>query len=113
MDIRAINSRFSVTGQIDSGDMQTVAAAGFKTLICNRPDNEGWGQPKHIEIKEAAEKAGLSFHYVPAVSGALTGADVTAMRQALSKASEPVLAFCRSGARSANLYQLATADADN
>ena len=108
MDIREINSKFSITGQIDSADLQSVAAAGFKTLICNRPDKEGWGQPGHAEIREAAEKAGLTFHYVPAVSGALTGADVVAMRQALSHAPEPVLAYCRSGARSANLYQLAT-----
>ena len=112
MDIREISSKFSVAGQIDASDIQTVAAAGFKTLICNRPDKEGWGQPGQAEIRVAAEKAGMTFHYVPAVSGALTGADVVAMRQALSHAPGPVLAYCRSGARSANLYQLATAAAD-
>ena len=108
MDIREINSKFSVAGQIDGADIQTVAAAGFKTLICNRPDKEGWDQPGQAEIREAAEKAGLTFHYVPAISGGLTGEDVAAMRQALSNAPGPVLAYCRSGARSANLYQLAT-----
>jgi uncharacterized protein (TIGR01244 family) len=111
MDIRQIDSGFSVTGQLDGADIASVAAAGFKTLICNRPDKEGWGQPGHADIRASAEKAGLKFHYVPAVSGALTGADIEAMRLALTGAAGPVLAFCRSGARSANLYQLAMASA--
>jgi uncharacterized protein (TIGR01244 family) len=113
MDIRLIDSGFSVTGQIDGADVEAAAAAGFKTLICNRPDNEGWGQPKHAEIRAAADKAGMKFHHVPVVSGALTEADVETMRRALAGAAGPVLAFCRSGARSANLYQLATAGVSN
>jgi sulfide:quinone oxidoreductase len=36
---------FAVAPQISPEDVQAIAAAGYKSIICNRPDDEGDGQP--------------------------------------------------------------------
>jgi uncharacterized protein (TIGR01244 family) len=106
--IRQLTDDFAVTGQLVAEDIPAIAAQGFKTLINNRPDGEaGSAQPPGQAIEEAARAAGLAYVYLPVISGRLTPADAVAMKQALATAPGPVLAFCRSGARSANLYAMA------
>ncbi|MCV0349090.1 MAG: TIGR01244 family phosphatase [Nitratireductor sp.] len=104
MDIRQISEEYAVAAQITAEDIATVKAAGFKSIICNRPEGEESGQPAVESIARAAEEAGLSFRHVPVVSGAMTMDDVTDMAAALKELPGPVFAYCRSGARSANLY---------
>ena len=104
MDIRQIDDNYSVTGQISPDDVRDIAAAGYQAVICNRPNGESPDQPDFAEIAAVAEKAGIQVFYVPVVSGQLTQDDVDAMASALEEADTPVLAFCRSGARSANIY---------
>jgi len=105
---RAIDDHFSVGGQIDVEQVEAVATSGFKTIICNRPDDESADQPAHSEIEAEAARHGLVFVHMPVVSGAMTMDDVNAMHLALSEVPQPIFAYCRSGARSTQLYQLAT-----
>ncbi|MEZ5922799.1 MAG: TIGR01244 family sulfur transferase [Hyphomicrobiaceae bacterium] len=98
---------FSVSGQISVSDVADLAAQGFRSLICNRPDGEQAGQPSFRDIAEAAKAAGLEAVYVPVVSGRMTAVDVDAFRAALAKLPAPVLAYCRSGTRSLNIYSVA------
>lgn len=105
MQIRQIADGFAVTGQITANDVPRIADMGFRTLISNRPDNETGAVP-HDGIKAAAEAAGLSFHYIPVVSGRITEENVADMAKALSDAEQPVLAYCRSGGRCTNLFGL-------
>jgi sulfide:quinone oxidoreductase len=51
----------------------------------------------------------LKFANIPAVSGALTDQNVSDMARALDQLPGPVLAYCRSGARSAKLAEMAGA----
>ncbi len=105
MDIRQIDDAYSVSPQIEADDVRDIAAAGFRTIICNRPDGEGGAeQPDFADIAKVAEKAGLAAYYIPVVGGMLTQDDVDAMAAALDEAETPVLAYCRSGARSTNIY---------
>ncbi|PWL18705.1 TIGR01244 family phosphatase [Falsochrobactrum shanghaiense] len=105
MDIRQIDENYSVAGQINPDDVRDIAAEGFQAIICNRPDGEGGAdQPDFAEIARVAEKAGLKTYYVPVAGGQLTQDDVDAMRAALDEAEGPVLAYCRSGTRSTNIY---------
>ncbi len=110
MDIRKVDDRLSVTGQIEPSDIAALSAAGFKSIICNRPDNEGPGQPSHKAVEQAAAQMGIELHYVPVVSGGITMDDVNIMKLVLANCVSPILAYCRSGARSAHLYQLATSE---
>ncbi|MFU0503518.1 protein tyrosine phosphatase family protein [Pseudaminobacter sp. NGMCC 1.201702] len=105
MEFRQISDNYSVAVQITSDQIATIKAAGFKSIICNRPDNEQPGQPSADEIRKAAEAEGLGFRHVPVISGQpATPDDVAAMASALKELEGPVFAYCRSGARSTNLF---------
>ena len=108
MDIRRITSDFSVTGQILPREMPAICALGFRTVICNRPDGEAADQPLFSEIAEVAKDCGIKSVYIP-VSGqlGLQPGDVAALKQAWADLPKPVLAFCRSGARSTAVFDAA------
>jgi uncharacterized protein (TIGR01244 family) len=107
---QAIAPGFAVAAQLSANQMADAAAQGFKTVVNNRPDSEGGpDQPLSQAIAVAAQTNGLHYVYLPVVSGAITPEQAQALRAALQSAPQPVLAFCRSGARSAQLYALAQA----
>jgi uncharacterized protein (TIGR01244 family) len=107
MDIRTVDGDYCVTGQIEVGDIAAVARAGFKTLICNRPDEEAAGQPAHAPIFAAAQDSGMVCHFIPVTSAGVCSENVDALKLVLANAERPVLAYCRSGARSTMIYQMA------
>ena len=104
MDIRQLTDSYSVSQQITPDEIAAIKAAGFKTVICNRPDDEQPGQPSHESIKTAVEAAGLSFRYIPVISGQITPQNVADQAAALDALPTPVLAYCRSGTRCTNLF---------
>ena len=106
MEYREISDNYAVSGQILPEDIAAVKAAGFKSIICNRPDDEQSGQPSADSVKQAAETAGLEFRYIPVVSGQITEENVADQAIALEDVKGPVFAYCRSGARCTNLYAL-------
>ncbi len=110
MDIRKITEDVSVAPQIATGDMATLRAAGFASIINNRPDGESADQPTHAAIAAAGQAAGLQVRHLPVVSGQITDADVAAFAGALADLPGPVLAFCKSGTRAATLWTMAQAD---
>ncbi len=110
MDIRAIDGRVSVSPQIDPADVAVLAAQGFAAVINNRPDGEEAGQPESAAVAAAVEAQGLTYTEIPVAHG-FSLAQIEAMRAALDAADGPVLAFCRSGTRSCNLWALAEAKA--
>lgn len=107
MDTTRIAADVSVAGQITAADIPDLASEGFRSLICNRPDGEGAGQPSFAEIEAAARGAGLEARYIPIVPGEAGVAEVEAFAKALAELPRPILAFCRSGARSGHFYQAA------
>jgi uncharacterized protein (TIGR01244 family) len=109
--INALNADFAVAPQLQAGDMGAVAAAGFKSVIINRPDYEGGPeQPTSADVCAAARAAGLVVEYQPVVSGAMTGQDVERFTELLTTLPKPILAYCRSGTRCTVLYRAATAE---
>lgn len=109
MDIRKIAPDLSVSPQILPGDIGSLAANGFRSLIINRPDNEASEQPSAAAIAEAAARHGLEVRYLPVVPGQVRDADVAAFAAAMRELPAPALAFCRTGTRSATLWALAQA----
>lgn len=99
MDIRQLSEDFSVCPQINADDLQTIWDAGFRSLICNRPDDEEAGQPRVADVKAAALELGLEFTFIPVSSIADTSGQVAETRQVLAGLAKPVLAYCRSGTR--------------
>ncbi|HVH04348.1 MAG TPA: TIGR01244 family sulfur transferase [Amaricoccus sp.] len=107
MSITRVSPEYSASPQIRPEQVAGIAALGYRSIICNRPDGEAADQPAVSEIRAEAERIGLGFAYVPVVSGAITEADVQEFRAALAGLPSPVLAYCRSGARCQNLWMLA------
>ncbi len=106
MDIKKVDKELSVSPQIAPSDLQALAEAGFKAVICNRPDGEGNDQPLFHEIEEAAQAAGLSAHYLPVETGKVGDEDAEHFGELLDSLPKPVLAYCRSGTRSVTLWSL-------
>ncbi len=109
MDIRRITDSLSVSPQILVGDMPAIRDAGFRAIICNRPDGEGADQPTHEEIAAAAREVGIAMRYMPVVPGKVADADADAFGAAQDDLPGPVLAYCRTGTRSATLWSLSEA----
>jgi sulfide:quinone oxidoreductase len=106
MDFKTLTPGISVTKQLTAQDVADAAAQGYRAILSNRPDGEEPGQLRAEDIVELANRNGLAFEHVPVVSGAITDADVAKMRAALERLESPVLAFCRTGTRSATLWAL-------
>lgn len=100
---RRIDDDYAVAGQIGPGDLQAVSDAGFKALVCARPDGEEGGQPTFDEVAREAERLGLQIVHVP-VSGPLRENQLIRFEEAMARMPRPVLGYCRSGARAGSLY---------
>lgn len=110
VSINALTDAFAVAPQLSLDDIAEVAAAGYKSVIINRPDFEGGpDQPTSADIIAAAKTAGMAAEYLPVISGAATRQDAVRFAQLLKQLPAPVLAYCRTGTRSANLYHEANA----
>lgn len=109
MDIRKINDSFAVSGQITAEEVRAIADAGYRAIICNRPDGEAGDQTGYEEIAAAAKEAGLEFRHLPAVSGMVQDETAQEFGALLGTLPGPVLAYCRSGTRSTTLWALSQA----
>lgn len=98
----------AVAAQIAPEDCASARAAGFAAIVNNRPDGEAPGQPTAAAMHAAATAAGLRYADIPVDHSGFSMPQVTAMAAELG-AGGAVLAFCRSGTRSANLWALAEA----
>lgn len=109
MDIRKITPAYAVSPQIDPTDIPAIAAAGFTTVICNRPDGEIPPSHHASVMQAAAEAAGLTFVIIPVTHAGLNAQIVADQRAALDASSGPVLAYCASGTRSSIVWSLGQA----
>ncbi|MBL8707981.1 MAG: TIGR01244 family phosphatase [Rhodospirillaceae bacterium] len=108
-NMRRLTPFLTVSPQISEADVGTLAARGFRSIINNRPDNEGEGQPASAALEAAATRHGLAYRHIPVVSGSVTEADVAAFRAAMAELRGPAFAFCRTGTRSTTLWALTEA----
>ena len=105
--IRQLDDKTWVSGQIAPHEVAGLAEHGITVLVNNRPDGEEPGQPLAGEIEEAAATAGIAYRFVPIIRG-IGPADIEAMQQAMRETGDgKLLAFCRSGTRSALTLALA------
>lgn len=104
-----VSADLALAPQLDPAAMAEIAAAGFKSVINNRPDFEGGpGQPTSASIEAAARAAGLHYEFLPVHSQVQTPQEAQRFAQLLASLPKPIVAFCRTGTRSGRLYRLAT-----
>lgn len=109
LPLRAVAADVCVAPQLSPEAMAEAARQGFRSVINNRPDFEhGPDQPTSAEIEAAARAAGLEYRFLPVDGGWQSPEEIEAFAALLAELPRPILAFCRSGARSGRLYSAAT-----
>lgn len=111
MNIRPLAPDFSISDQLQPRDVLDLAQAGIASIVCNRPDGEAPDQPGHDQIRAVARDVGLMFAYLPITAGPDCVYDHEGFASLRSELPGPVLAYCRTGTRSASLWALAEASA--
>ena len=109
LELKRINDRVSVSGQISPDDVDAIKAAGFVAIVNNRPDGEAGDQPTSAELEKAAVAAGLVYIAIPVGREGVSDAMVQNTRAAMDNNDGPVLFFCRTGTRSTTLWALSQA----
>ncbi|WP_177213032.1 beta-lactamase hydrolase domain-containing protein [Celeribacter neptunius] len=94
----------TIANQMETGKIGKVAERGYKTIICNRPDGEGDDQPGFDEIARLAQEHGIQTVYLPIQLTGAEPADHAAFAEAIEAMPKPIMAYCRSGTRSAMLW---------
>lgn len=108
LSISRLSADVCAAPQLSPADMQAVAAAGFRSVINNRPDQEGGPQqPTSAAIEAEAKAHGLAYAYLPVSPAVQTPEEAEALATLLDSLPRPVLLFCRSGGRSARLFDVA------
>lgn len=109
LSLLPVDDRVSVSGQLTPADMKEIAGAGFTAVVNNRPDGEAfYGQPRTADLRAAAEAAGLQFLDLPFSGPRATPDQVRAFADLLAGGDGRVVAFCKSGMRSALLWGAAS-----
>ena len=108
--MRQLDDHVLVSGQIAPDEVADLKRQGVAMIVNNRPDGEDEGQPLGADIEAAARQAGIAYRHVPIRRG-MGPSDVEAMHEAMRECGDgKLLAFCRSGNRSALAWAVARAE---
>ncbi|AJG24654.1 bifunctional protein tyrosine phosphatase family protein/NAD(P)/FAD-dependent oxidoreductase [Cupriavidus basilensis] len=110
MNPRALTPDLSISPQISATDVASLKALGYRAIVCHRPDGEASDQPNFQEIAQAAKQAGLQAVHQPVVPGQASAEQAAAFAALCAELPKPILAYCRTGTRSATLWALSQAD---
>lgn len=108
LSLKILTDAFAAAPQMLPEDLAAAAAAGYRSVVVNRPDGETPDQPPQADMEAAAAAAGLTFAALPVV-GSPSPAQGAAFADLLDALPGPTLAYCRSGTRSTMLWALAQA----
>lgn len=108
METTKLSDTLSVTGQVRPDEVAQLARAGFRSVICNRPDDEEPGQPDFAQIAAAAREQGMEARHIPVDAEHTVEMQSAAFARALDELPKPVLAYCRTGNRCTKLHEAVT-----
>ena len=107
--LQRLDADVSVAPQLGPEAMAEAKAAGFRSVINNRPDFEGGAsQPTNASIEAAARAAGLDYAFLPVAANFQSPEEIARFGELIASLPKPILAFCRSGTRSGRLWRAAT-----
>jgi len=109
MKFAKINNELTVSDQITIEDLKEIQAQGYKTIFCNRPDQESEGQLDFSAIEKEAHNLGIKAIHQPVIGGQISDDDIAQFGSYFEAAQKPVFAFCRTGTRCSTLWALSHA----
>src|SRR5260370_29081431 len=101
-----VTAKLAVAPQPVLSDFQELRRLGFTTIVNNRPDGEEPNQPGSAAEEQAARAAGLGYVHIPVTAMGMTEQDARRLKETIEQAPGPVVAHCKSGARSFYLWVL-------
>jgi sulfide:quinone oxidoreductase len=107
MNVTWLNAKLAIAPQIAFSEIDDLKKMGFQAIINNRPDGEAPEQPLSDALARETVRRGLHYAYLPIVPGEMTDSDAAEFARMVSEAEGPVLAFCRTGNRSTQLWNRA------
>lgn len=108
MNFIRLTSEFSVCSQLSPADLKIVRDAGFKAVICMRPDAEAENQPSFESIADAALNLDLEARHLPVQNGAIGDAQVAVFAKMFASLPKPIVGFCRTGNRAGMLWTMSS-----
>ena len=109
MKFAKINNELTVSDQITIEDLKEIHAQGYKTIFCNRPDQESEGQLAFSAIEKEAQNLGIKAIHQPVIGGQISDDDIAKFGAYFEVAQKPVFAYCRTGTRCSTLWALSHA----
>lgn len=106
MNTTKVSPKLTIASQPDLEEFAGLAQDGYGLVINNRPDGEDPSQPGDAAEEQAAREAGVAYLHLPIGAAPLTEADVRQFQDAVEDSEAPVLAHCRSGTRSLNIWAI-------
>ena len=107
MRVLELGPQVYVSGQLFEHDIRLMAKQGVRSIMNNRPDDEAMGQPLSADLAKLAEELGMSYLHLPVNPKAITKQIVEEFAKACDELERPLLVFCRTGARSTKMWELA------
>ena len=109
MKFAKINNELTVSDQITVEDLKEIQAQGYKTIFCNRPDQESEGQLAFSTIEKEAQNLGIKAIHQPVIGGQISDDDIAQFGSSFELAQKPIFAYCRTGTRCSMLWALSQA----
>ena len=109
MKFAKINNELTVSDQITIEDLKEIQAQGYKTIFCNRPDQESEGQLTFSIIEKEAQNLGIKAIHQPVIGGQISDDDIAQFGSSFELAQKPIFAYCRTGTRCSMLWALSHA----
>ena len=106
MKFAKINNELTVSDQITIEDLKEIQAQGYKTIFCNRPDQESEGQLTFSTIEKEAQNLGIKAIHQPVIGGQISDDDISQFGSSFELAQKPIFAYCRTGTRCSMLWAL-------
>ena len=109
MKFAKINNELTVSDQITIEDLKEIQAQGYKTIFCNRPDQESEDQLDFSAIEKEAHNLGIKIIHQPVIGGQISDDDIAQFSCYFEVAQKPIFAYCRTGTRCSTLWALSHA----
>lgn len=110
MNIHKLDNNLYIAPQLSESDISKAAELGIQTVICNRPDGEEENQPSFNTICQWLDTSGIRHHiHQPVTAPTINTEDAATFDSLCQQYPAPVLAYCRTGTRSALLWAYAQA----
>lgn len=106
MKLNKVSETLTISEQLTVADITQLHALGYRSILCNRPDEECTELAQFTDIRRKAVEYGIECRYCPVAPTAVSPKTAEEFGKVLSELPQPVLAYCRSGKRSISLWAL-------